>query len=126
MSTRICRHPLRAAAHAPVWLVCDIHRASFAHQPDCPGHGTPDCITRCAGGTPTDVQLLGMAVELLEQAPAEHSLLTPCGAIPPDLARALTAPMNRAHQSAARGGSVPEDITTELVAVARTLLGRAR
>ncbi|MBP5922147.1 MULTISPECIES: hypothetical protein [Streptomyces] len=89
-TARVCRHPLRVPAHAPEWLSCDIHRAGFSHKEDCPGHGTPDCIAQCAGGEPTGEQLLGLAVELLDTAPRVGDLLTPGGAIPPTVARALS------------------------------------
>lgn len=85
----VCRHPLRMSEHSPEWLSCDIHRAGFAHKESCPGHGTPVCITECAGGEPTDEQLLGLAVELLGTTPRAGDLLTPGGAVPPSLARAL-------------------------------------
>ncbi len=117
---RICRHPLRIPPHAPEWLSCDIHRAAFAHREDCPGHGTPDCITACAGGEPDDDQLLGLAVELLATAPRAGDLLTPGGVFTPTLACALAPLLNQPD-----GGSrLPEVLRQDLVAVARVLLGR--
>jgi hypothetical protein len=115
-----CRHPLRMPPHAPEWLSCDIHRAGFAHKETCPGHGTPDCITECAGGEPTDEQLLGLAVELLNTTPRNGDLLTPGGAVPPSLARALTSLLNQPDS----GSGLPEVLRQDLVAVARVLLGR--
>lgn len=116
----ICRHPLRLVPHAPAWLACDIHRASFPHNPACPGYGAPGCITTCANGTPTDEQLLGMAVELLGKAPAKYDLVGPFGSIPPDLARALAPLLNQPDG----GHHLPEHLRQDLVAVARVLLGR--
>ncbi|MDX2520558.1 MULTISPECIES: hypothetical protein [Streptomyces] len=118
---RICRHPLRVPPHAPEWLSCDIHRAGFAHREDCPGHGTPGCITACANGEPDDAQLLGLAVELLATAPRVGDLLTPGGAITPSLARALAPLLNQPDG----GSGLPEVLRQDLVAVARVLLGRA-
>jgi len=48
--TRICRHPLRIAVHAPAWLACDTCHADFLHREDCPGIGTFPCAERCMGG----------------------------------------------------------------------------
>lgn len=50
MTVRICRHPLRIATNAPLWLTCDACRADFLHREDCPGLGTPGCAHRCMGG----------------------------------------------------------------------------
>jgi hypothetical protein len=120
-TARVCRHPLRMAPHAPQWLSCDIHRAGFPHKEDCPGHGTPGCITLCAGGEPDDEQLLGLAVELLATAPRVGDLLTPGGAVPPSMARALAPLLNQPD-----GGSrLPEYLRADLVAMARVLLGRS-
>lgn len=116
----VCRHPLRMAPHAPIWLSCDIHRACFSHRDDCPGHGTPGCITLCAGGEPDDGQLLGLAVELLATAPSVGDLLTPGGAVTPSLARALAPLLNQPDG----GSGLPEVLRQDLVAVARVLLGR--
>jgi hypothetical protein len=116
----ICRHPLRIPRHAPEWLSCDIHRAGFAHREDCPGHGTPGCVTACANGEPDDAQLLGLAVELLTTAPRVGDLLAPGGAVPPSLARALAPLLNQPDG----GSSLPEVVRQDLVAVARVLLGR--
>lgn len=118
--TRVCRHPLRMPQHAPEWLSCDIHRAGFAHREDCPGHGTPDCITACANGEPDDAQLLGLAVELLATAPRTGDLLTPVGAVTPTLARTLAPLLNQPDG----GSGLPEVLRQDLVAVARVLLGR--
>jgi hypothetical protein len=117
----ICRHPLRIPPHAPEWLSCDIHRAGFAHREDCPGYGTPGCITACANGEPDDAQLLGLAVELLATAPRSGDLLTPGGALPPALARALAPLLNQPDG----GSGLPEVLRQDLVAVARLLLGRS-
>jgi hypothetical protein len=106
--------------HAPEWLSCDIHRACFSHREDCPGHGTPGCITGCAGGEPDDGQLLGLAVELLATAPRVGHLLTPDGAVAPSLAHALAPLLNQPDG----GSGLPEVLRQDLVAVARVLLGR--
>jgi hypothetical protein len=119
-TTRIYRHPLRLVEHNPAWLSCDIHRAGFSHTEDCPGHGTPGCITLCAGGEPDDAQLLGLAVELLATAPRVGDLLTPGGAVPPSLARTLAPLLNQPDG----GRSLTEVVRQDLVAVARVLLGR--
>lgn len=119
-TNKICRHPLRLAPHAPAWLTCDIHRADFPHQIACPGHGTPGCITLCAGGEPSDEELLALAVELTAKKPAVNGLDTPCGAVPPGLARALVPLLNQPDG----GRHLPEVLRTDLVAVARVLLGR--
>ncbi len=122
--TNVCRHPLRLVPHAPAWLACDIHRASFPHHQDCPGYGTPGCVSVCANGEPTDEQLLGMAVELLQKTPAAYALVGPCGAVTEDLARALLLPLNHAYGHAASSGGANGEFIGELVAVARVLLAR--
>jgi hypothetical protein len=119
---KICKHPLRWNPTNPAWLACDIHRADFPHQIACPGHGTPGCIDTCAGGEPDDEQLLALAVELLAKTPATYGLDTPCGAVPPDLARALVPLLNQPDG----GSGLPEYLRADLVAVARALLGRTR
>ncbi|WP_326729012.1 hypothetical protein [Streptomyces phaeochromogenes] len=124
MTARICRHPLRLVAHAPAWLTCDIHRADFPHRRDCPGYGTPGCISLCANGTADDEQLLGMAVELLQKTPPTYALVGPCGAVPRDLARALILPLNHAYGHATSGSGAGGEFVGELAAVARVLLGR--
>ncbi|MGW0566117.1 hypothetical protein [Streptomyces tauricus] len=123
MSSEMCWHPLRLVAHAPAWLSCDVHRAAFPHHRECPGYGTPGCISLCANGTPTGEQLLGMAVELLQKTPPAYALMSPCGAVPRDLARALVLPMNHAYGHATSSGA-GGDFVGELVAVARALLCR--
>lgn len=127
MTTYICRHPLRLVAHAPAWLSCDVHRADFPHHRACPGYGTPGCITLCANGTPSGEQLLGMAVELLQKtspAPPAYALMSPCGAVPRDLARALVLPMNHAYGHATSSGGADGEFVGDLVGVARALLLR--
>ncbi|WP_371579438.1 hypothetical protein [Streptomyces sp. NBC_01314] len=118
--SRACRHPLRQVPHNPTWLTCDIHRADFPHLENCLGHGTQGCTTLCANGTPTDEQLLGMAVELLGKGHTAHGVDTPCGAVPRDLARALAPLINQADG----GRGLPEVLRADLVAVARVLIGR--
>lgn len=48
--TIICRHPLYIVTHAPAWPSCDLCQASFPHDEDCPGRGTPWCAEQCMGG----------------------------------------------------------------------------
>ena len=117
---RICEHPLRLVRHAPAWLTCDIHRADFPHNIACPGYGAPGCIALCAGGEPDDEQLLALAVELLNTAPDQYTLVAPCGGVPPGLARALAPLLNQPDG----GRRLTEVLRADLVAVARVLLGR--
>ena len=119
-TNKLCEHPLRLVPHAPAWLTCDIHRADVPHNIACPGHGTEGCITLCAGGRPTDEDLLALAVELLNTTPPAWHLLTPCGAVPHDLALVLAPLLNQPDG----GHRLPEHLRADLVAVARVLLGR--